>query len=360
MDRKNLNILYITQKIDLDDDLLLPFYKWFKKIACQIKSAYVLCLYKGRDDLPANVTVRSMGKEKGYGRLRYLGRLYGFILPLIFKKKIDLVFVHMNEIYIYLLWPFTAVFGIPIVFWKAHGHLSKRAVFAHHLVSCILTSSPTGYAVNTPKRRIIGQGTDTEYFQSDGRIAEKVKEIIAIGRISRIKNYETMIEAARLLIKVKGYDLNFTVYGAPPSDSEKDYFNKLKDLIKKYELEDNFKFPGNLPHHQILGKYLDGDVFVNTSNTGSLDKVVLEAMACERIVINSNYGYNEILADFKHLCLFKQANVEELTEKLEKVINLNADQRGQLGIKLREIVVRDHNVNILVERILKSFEDVAK
>lgn len=350
--------MYLTQKIDLDDDLLTPFYKWFKKIAASVKSAYAICLFKGRDDLPANVKVFSLGKERGNGRLGYLWNLYRAAGPLIAGKKIDLIFIHMNEMYVYLLWPLAKLFGIPMVMWKAHGHLSRKAEFARYLVNVILTSSLSGYAINTPKRQIIGQGTDTEHFKPDGRVAERVREIIAVGRISPVKNYETIIEAANYLINEKKNDLNFTVYGAPPMAEQASYFEQLKDLVVKYNLTDKFYFPGSLPHHQILEKYLDCDILVNTSNTGSLDKVVLEAMACEKIVINSNTGYAEILSDFKDICLFEQGNSRQLIERLEKVIALSLNDRLKLGQSLRSIVVKDHNINILVERILSCFEKI--
>ena len=59
-----MKLLIITQKIDKNDDLLGIYHKWVKKIAAKCESVRVICLYKGEYDLPDNVKVFSLGKEK--------------------------------------------------------------------------------------------------------------------------------------------------------------------------------------------------------------------------------------------------------------------------------------------------------
>ena len=108
-----MKLLIITQKVDINDDILGFMHIWIKKLSEKIESLDVICLYKGKYDLPKNVKVFSLGKEeyshysyachvaKGsfcYGvirRLVSLYRLYRFSWKLL--RRNDLLFVHMNH-----------------------------------------------------------------------------------------------------------------------------------------------------------------------------------------------------------------------------------------------------------------------
>ena len=106
MEKQNLKILYLTQSVDKNDNLLAPFYKWLKLIASQVKQISAVCLREGEHgDLPGNIAVKSLGKEKGEGRRGYLRNFYQAVWPLFKSKQVDLVFVHMTEINVLLVWP---------------------------------------------------------------------------------------------------------------------------------------------------------------------------------------------------------------------------------------------------------------
>ena len=59
-----MKILICTQKVDLNDDILGFFHSWIAEFAKQCEKVTVICLYKGEYDLPGNVKVLSLGKEK--------------------------------------------------------------------------------------------------------------------------------------------------------------------------------------------------------------------------------------------------------------------------------------------------------
>jgi len=360
MNRKNLRILYITQKVDKDDNLLHPFYKWMNLIASQIKEMTTICLQEGRhEDLAPNITVKSLGKEKGLNRKGYLKNLYTYVWQLFSQKKVDVLFVHMNEVYILLLWPLCLIFRIPIVWWKAHGHLSWKSKLATKMVNEVATSSPGGFPINTPKRNVLSQGVDTDYFKLKENYSDKVKKIIWVGRISPVKDIETLIRAADVLVKQKNYDLVFDIIGSAPIKEQEIYFEGLKQDVKDRNLENIVRFAGSVPHEQIVSAYQNADVFVNTGQTGSLDKTVLEAMSVGTIVINANTGYKEILKDCP-FCQFEPHNDGQLVQYLEEVMQLTAQERKDWSQKLRQIVVNDHNMIKLVDKLIGIFEKACK
>src|SRR3989344_2146413 len=168
MDKTDLKILYITQKVDYQDDLLGAVHAYIASLAKQAERLYVVCLFKGEARLPANCQVFSLGKEKGESNWKYLFNFYKFVLPLIFRKKINGIYVHMNEVYVFLLLPFRPflkLFKIPLLWWKAHANLNFQSRLARHFVDRVLTSVTVAYNLNTPKRVIVGQGIDPERFK---------------------------------------------------------------------------------------------------------------------------------------------------------------------------------------------------
>ena len=59
-----MRLLVVTQIVDTNDSNLGFFHAWLQRIAAQVDSMIVLCLKKGEYQLPANVTVLSLGKEQ--------------------------------------------------------------------------------------------------------------------------------------------------------------------------------------------------------------------------------------------------------------------------------------------------------
>ncbi|MDP2586647.1 MAG: glycosyltransferase [Candidatus Komeilibacteria bacterium] len=352
-----MRILFITQKVDQNDDLLGVVHEWLASLAGKVERLEVICLSKGKLNLPANVRVRSLCKEYSWSKWIRFFYFYRLALPLILKGEIDGVFVHMNEVYVLMLAPvkwLMALKKIPLLWWKTHGHLSIKSKIAVHFVDRILTASAESFPVNTKKKIATGHGIDTEHFSLKQNYAEQVKTIISAGRISPIKHIETLISAADILINQKGCQLKFEYYGSAPLSVQVPYFEKLKQEVKNKNLENQFIFAGSLPHFKMPERYQSADVFVNASNTQSLDKTVLEAMACGVAVINSNTAFKPILADWPQ-CLFEQGNAQQLAEKISQIVGLSQSERAQLGQSLRQIVVKGHNMNNLTTKIVEVF-----
>ena len=83
-------LLFITQKIDKDDDVLGVYHRWVEELSKKVDKVNVICLYQGRTELPMNVRIFSLGKEKlsnmdlqgwqqGFTRVRYIFRFYKHI-----------------------------------------------------------------------------------------------------------------------------------------------------------------------------------------------------------------------------------------------------------------------------------------
>jgi len=157
-------LLFITQKIDLEDDVLGTYHHWIEKLSEKVERINVICLYRGKVNLPRNVSVYSLGKDKlssadlrglkrGFTRIKYIVRFWKYIWNL--RNNYDLVFVHMNPIYIILGGWFWKLWGKKIFLWYNHpmGNLAvKIGIFFSKKVFC---TSCYAFAAKYKKTEII-------------------------------------------------------------------------------------------------------------------------------------------------------------------------------------------------------------
>ena len=126
--------------------------------------------------------------------------------------------------------------------------------------------------------------------------------------------------------------------GTPLVEAEKKYLAGLKEQVGDYKLNEHIEFLAGASHAKMPEYYQKADLFVNPSSTGSLDKVVLEAMAVGCLVLTCNEAYRKILAD-KYI--FEKGNADNLADKIANLMTAPSDSA------LREIVIKHHNLNNL-------------
>src|SRR3989344_5711431 len=108
-----MNLLIITQKVDEQDDLLGFFVDWIREFSAKFDKVFVITLAKGSYDLPGNVFVYSLGKERGNSKMSRLIVFYKLLLSLV--PKSSGVFVHMSPIFVIASWPLAFVFRKKII-----------------------------------------------------------------------------------------------------------------------------------------------------------------------------------------------------------------------------------------------------
>jgi glycosyltransferase involved in cell wall biosynthesis len=90
--------------------------------------------------------------------------------------------------------------------------------------------------------------------------------------------------------------------------------------------------------------------------TGSLDKAVLEAMACGAIVLSCNDAVAEMLGNYKDILIFEKNNERDLSDRVKKIIAADDHYLIELRKSLKEIVVSGHGLPGLVRKILQIFD----
>lgn len=345
-----MRLLIITQRVDIDDDNLGFFHRWLEKFSERLEEIYVICLAKGKYNLPDNVHVFSMGKERGASKAVQFILLQKHLLGIL--PKVDGVFVHMAPVYAIASFPLASVYDKKIILWFVHKSVNWKLKLASKLVDKILTASEESCRlINRKKIKIIGHGVDTALFRPDynlGVLNGKFR-ILSAGRISPVKDQETLINATDILVNQNNArEIEVKIIGTPLENYEKKYFERLRRLVVERGLEDYVKFLGSISYEEMPKYYHDSDIFINLSHTGSMDKVVLEAMASALPVLTCNEAFRNIL-DSKYLF-----NKKDPLNLAEKIIALRGAERDA---SLRELVLKRYDLDNLMVKIIEEFDD---
>ena len=350
-----MKLLIVTQRVDVNDDNLSFFHGWIEKFAQKLDKVYVICLWQGKYNLPSNVVVRSMGKEKGLSKISQIFQLQKHLIQTI--PKVHGIFVHMGSIYALASFPLAKIFRKKIILWYAHVKPNISAM-EEKIVSKILTPSKES-CLGSKKVVVTGHGVDTNLFKpSDHKKASSdQKTILCTGRITPIKDLETLVRALDILVHEKGMkNIKAKLIGSPVDEGEKRYAEELKKFIQEKRLQNHIEFLGGVPHKEIKRFYQESDVFVNMIGGGGAGKTQLEAMACSTPVVLCTPTFNDLLGNFKNEIIFKEKDPKDFAEKLLNCFNFSEEKRRDLGKLLRSIVVNHHDLDNLIDKIINSFK----
>ena len=339
-----MRLLIVTQAVDLDDPVLGFFHRWIEEFATRCERVAVICLKEGRHTLPKNVSVYSLGKEKGSSRMKYLTRFYRYIWR--FRGEYDFVFVHMNPEYLALggmLWRLT---GKRVALWYVHRSVTWYLRAAVRLASVVFTATKESMLVSTKKLRVVGHGIDMELFSPVAHRREGTY-IVSVGRLSPVKHCEVLIETVALLRK-KNIALDVTFVG--PADDHA-YAEKLKVRIRVLGLGDSIRFQGPVPYLSLPAIYRSASATVNLAATGGSDKVVLESLACAVPAFVCNRAFASLYGEYADTFIFEEHNPIDLANKIERFLSTDTTA----AISAISGRVREHfDLRVLIRTIMQA------
>ena len=344
-----MRLLFITQKIDRYDDVLGFVHGWLNHLSKVFENIYVVCLEKGKVDLPNNVEVFSLGKEGGRSRIKYMWRFFKYIFSL--RNKYNGVFVHMNPEYVILGAIFWRLWNKKIVLWYNHTYGTWRAKAGMALAHTVCHTSQYSFTSGIRKSRIMPTGIDTERFRPRDDSERIENSILYLGRISPVKDMGTLLDAAVILDK-ENFNFVLDVYGeAFPRDEE--YFKDMKDKAGTLVKKGKVKFCGAVSNIDAPKIFSTHEVSVNLTPAGNFDKTVFETMACGSLPMASSKAFEYILPPEYR---FKEKDPRDLADKIKNILNFGNEAKRSRGDKFRQFVVEKHSMNKLVSLISDVFK----
>lgn len=347
-----MRLIFITQVLDRQDAILGFVPRWVDAFAARVEAVRVIALSIGDvSGLPANVDVRVVGRKGTFWR--YL-RYRSFLREALVHQGFDTVLAHMIPRYSTVAASPARRAGARHFLWYTHGAVDERLRRAERVVEAIFTASEESMRLETPKKVVTGHGVDLEHFDSRGVRPLGRPRILSVGRMTPSKDPLTLIEALALL-RAEGRDVELEIVGGGLAAGDDEYRDSVVRRIEALGMTADVRLQDAVPYPRIPNHYRAASIVVNSSFTGSVDKVVLEAMACERAVISCNDSFPRVirsLGERAQLLTFPPRDAAALAQRLRPLLDMTADDRAALGRELREIVAREHEVDALIQRLV--------
>jgi glycosyltransferase involved in cell wall biosynthesis len=115
------------------------------------------------------------------------------------------------------------------------------------------------------------------------------------------------------------------------------YFDSLKELAGKLNIEQQVTFAGKVEDDEVRDFYCACDAFLFPNENQTWGLAVLEAMACGcPVLVSQGAAVHEVLADGENALLFPPRNPEALAQKIEWLIGRPDDRNriAQAGLQL--------------------------
>ncbi len=336
-----MRLLVVTQKVDASDPILGFFHRWIAEFAAQCESVIVIGQYVTDFHLPPNVKVLSLKKERGSWRITQVLR-YRWLLWK-YRREYDAIFVHMTPIWGVFAWRMVIFFRKPLYLWyEARGTRWPLKV-AVWLATKVFSASAAGMPIKTSKSVITGHGiaVDTSAFDTSAMVRD-VHLVVTVGRITASKNLPVIIHAFETLPQ----ESRLFLAGAPLTSDDHALLSRLRLMFHQKGMEHRVEVR-SLSQQEVASMLKKAALFLHASST-SLDKALLEAMASGCLVVSCAEAARSVLPKE---CL---ATPEGMGDRAKTLLALPPEEQDALRGKLRELVVKDHSLPRLIERLMEE------
>lgn len=351
-----VDAVMITQAVDEEDPVLGFTPGWVNSLADNVRRLSVFCLRAGERKLRDNVSLRVLGE----GRIRRLWRLRKGLKAALKEMRIGAIFAHMCPRYAVAAKRIAGP-NAPIILWYAHSAKSLWLTRAHRVSHLILTPTAESCPIRSEKVRVVGHGIDTEKFSPAFKGKGNGIVLLSAGRITPVKRYDFLIEAfAEAASSFSPGELALRILGSPSVPGDERCFRRLKEQVRERGLQRVVQFRAAVAYSRMEKEYADCEVFVNTSIRHSIDKAALEAMSCGKVLVTCNRNFRPVLGKHAELLVAEDERPGELARKIVRVARMRRSQREEIGVALREIVVREHDLNRLMKNVAETIAGLQK
>jgi glycosyltransferase involved in cell wall biosynthesis len=250
----------------------------------------------------------------------------------------------------YRLWPVFRLLRLPVLLWYAHGAVTWHLRLAHRSVDRVISSSPEGFRLRSARAHFIGQGVDTELFSLRPPAAAR-PHLLAVGRISRRKRLDLLVS---MMAHLRGDGLTLRIVGPTLTGDDAAYAAALRRDVAGGRVP--VEFLGPVPMDRLPGLYDTAALALNVSETNSMDKAVLEALATGCPVLSSNPAFRELLADHPMLVI-KDERPEAIAAQLRALL---ADPGAAAPEVLRRLVEGHHDIRSYADRVMAHLTAVMR
>lgn len=213
------------------------------------------------------------------------------------------------------------------------------------------------YFVSRDKIHRIYTSIDTNLFSPNNRsdirrrfnINKDQILLLTLGRLVPEKGFQIAITAIPELAKIFP-NIHLFIVGNGP------YRKELEELAKKLNVFTHVTFVGSIDHQECPFYFNACDVFINPIvHMGGYPTTLIEAMACEKVVITSkNGGTSTLIKNGENGILIKQGSVRELAEAVMRILQ-DTERAKIIGKSARKLVIEKFSVEVMARSTIHCY-----
>lgn len=216
-----------------------------------------------------------------------------------------------------------------------------------YISNSVKKSFNDNFRLNYPKECVIYNGIDERFFVNQKEKNENLKNIIYVGRLSKVKGVDILINAIENVRK-DNININLDIVG----DGQER--QSLENMVLEKKMTPNVRFLGR--QNNVINFLDQADIFVYPSICEEgFGIAVVEAMSRGCIPVVSNKGgLKEIITNNQDGFILEELTAKCLYRKILDITNLPKEEI----IKIRKNAfekAKKFNINITIEKIEKEF-----
>lgn len=278
-----MKLLIVTQTVDPAHPVLGFFVEWLQEIRQHqhVESLHVISLSQAATDVRLDgISITHVGHPNKWIRLLKFWHA-------IIKDPSDTVLVHMTPPWLIAGWPVWAIKRVRTALWYTHGSVTTALRMAVRHADVTLTATKDAFPFPHPRVKAIGHGI-ADTFGPHTR-PERPSDRFAMLGVGRISPRKRVMETITLFDCIHKMEPRATLdWIGPVLDADQEYFKDTRQEIEKRGLTDAVRFLPSAPASDMPEGYASHDLLLHLSDTGSLDKVVIEALASGCPVFSTN------------------------------------------------------------------------
>ncbi|MBO3078331.1 glycosyltransferase family 4 protein [Mammaliicoccus vitulinus] len=291
--------------------------------------------------------------KKSEGVLIRLPSVLGFIAALICKKLNKPYMVEVVGAAFDAYWFHGSVFGkflsLPMEILQKYA--VKNASVAIYVTKKYLSNK---YPCGGEEFKGVSNVESVENCNKNLDVGKKIKVGLIGSTFVGYKGHDVAIKAVSKLAS-EGYNIELEFVGNGPS-------KKIKNIAKKYKIENNVIFKGKIYEKTLLNDWFRNlDLYIQPSLTEGHCRAIVEAIGNGVPTLASNAGGNSDSVNTKYL--FKPKDTVKLSELIKRIIkskeyrekNIEENKKNLSGYNLKDIQVQREQALRNYKKIINDF-----
>ncbi len=207
------------------------------------------------------------------------------------------------------------------------------------------------YIPNGVRKRIQYKKNQIDMIKKEYGISNDNIVVSYIGRLSPEKRIDLVIESANQVCKLNDKVI-YLISG------NGDDLSLMKELIRKYNLEDRVKYLGFVKEIDKVQSVTD--VILLTSDTEGTPRALIESILYGSIPVCTNVGGIKDIYDDSAGFKCEPNNASDISNKIMDAINLNDEDRVKMINNIKKIANDNFTIDIMAKKIIKIYERLEK